>query len=152
MRANYTTLLSFGSGKLTFPVPPCPKGWTLVTSMYPRVLDSGYNMILEENMAAKKAKPAEDIQRRAIRYTPDIGDYAVLCFSDPDSEFQIDSVGIILNESSTGCAVCIPATRRLKEGDRFVVQVGKMNPQSATIVWRKDLDKDVVKIGIKYDK
>ncbi len=101
-------------------------------------------------MAAKKAKT--ELQRRAIRYTPDIGDYAVLCFSEEDAEFSIDAVGIILNESSTGCAVCIPATRHLKEGDSFVVQVGKMHPQSATVIWRKELDKDVVKIGIKYDK
>lgn len=105
-------------------------------------------------MAAKKVREKEktDMQRRALRYSPDIGDYAVLCFSDSDSQFKVDSVGIILNESSSGCAVCIPATRRLKEGDQFVVQVGKMEPQLATVVWRKELDKDVVKIGIKYDK
>ncbi len=103
-------------------------------------------------MAAKKVKGASDVQRRAIRYAPDIGDYAVLCFAESESEFAIDSVGIILNESSTGCAVCIPTTRRLKEGDKFIVQVGKMHPTSATIVWRKELDKDVVKLGIKYDK
>lgn len=109
-------------------------------------------------MAAKKIKEKEkekeknELHRRALRYSPDIGDYAVVCFSDPDSQFRVDSVGIILNESSSGCAICIPATRRLKEGDQFVVQVGKMEPQLATVVWRKELDKDVVKIGIKYDK
>ncbi|OQW53731.1 MAG: hypothetical protein A4S09_06695 [Proteobacteria bacterium SG_bin7] len=108
-------------------------------------------------MAAKKIKEKDQEKvvpppRRALRYSPDIGDYAVLCFSGPDSQFKIDLVGIILNESSSGCAICVPANRRLKEGDEFVVQVGKMNPRPATVVWRKELDKDVVKLGIKYEK
>lgn len=106
--------------------------------------------VLGVKMAAAK-KEKGDSKRRAIRYSPDIGDYAVVCFSGDESEFKVDSVGIIINESATGCAIVVPANRRLKVGDTVVVQVGKMNPVQSTIIWRIDLDKDVVKLGIKYD-
>ncbi len=98
--------------------------------------------------AAKKV----DNKRSSIRFTPDLGDYAALCFRKTSSEFRVDSLGIIINESATGCAIVIPQTKKLQEGDKFVVQVGKLNPCKAVVVWRKEIDKDVVKLGIKYEE
>ncbi len=99
-------------------------------------------------MAPAKKKPSK---RRAIRYNPDQGDYAIVSYKKKPQEFQNDALGIILNESSTGCSVVVPHTPKLQEGDQFVVQIGRLEPLPATVIWRKELDKDVVKLGIRYD-
>jgi len=98
-------------------------------------------------MAKKKATA----KRRNIRFTPDLGDYALISFDSNLDEFEFHVQGLILNESSSGCAVVLATTDGLKEGDECVTQIGRMDPMISTIIWRKDIDPDVIKIGLKYE-
>ncbi len=91
-------------------------------------------------------------KRRSLRFNADLGDYAIICFNKNTSMFQTDAVGIILNESSSGCSLAVPATDKLQKDDIIVVQIGRLEPLPATVMWRKELDKDVVKLGLRYDE
>ena len=102
--------------------------------------------------AAKPKVSQPSDKRRALRYTPDAVDYAILCLNKKIAQFQNDLMGLILNESSTGCSVVIAANDKVQKDDQIVVQVGKLSPLPVTVIWRKELDKDVVKLGLRYDQ
>lgn len=106
-----------------------------------------------QKSTSSKSKVAKNTNKRAsLRYTPDVGDYAIICFNKKVSDFQTDLLGIILNESSTGCSLAIAATDKLQQDDQIVVQIGRLELLPATVIWRKLIDKDVVKLGLRYDQ
>ncbi|MDZ4661015.1 MAG: hypothetical protein SGJ18_05285 [Pseudomonadota bacterium] len=99
---------------------------------------------------SKVSKPSD--KRRSLRYIPDVGDYAIICFNKKISQFQTDVLGIILNESNTGCSIVIAGTNKLQKDDQIVAQIGRLEALHATVIWRKEIDKDVVKLGLRYDE
>lgn len=86
---------------------------------------------------------------RAIRFQPDPLDHALIDFSVGNKEFTPTAVGLILNESYTGCALVIKALT-IEENELIRIQVGRLSPMPAKIVWVKVMDESLLKVGIQF--
>lgn len=87
---------------------------------------------------------------RRIRFQPDPLDHALIDFQNEAGKFSPTAVGLILNESFAGCALVIKTTNLLNKDQELKVQVGKLEPLSAKVVWVKALDESLVKVGINF--
>ncbi|KHD89788.1 MAG: hypothetical protein OM95_01580 [Bdellovibrio sp. ArHS] len=86
---------------------------------------------------------------RAVRFQPDPLDHALIDYLDEDT-FDPTAVGIILNESFTGCALVVKASPDLVQNQTIKVKVGRLDPMSARVVWIEPLDTTLMKIGIEF--
>lgn len=87
---------------------------------------------------------------RAVRFQPDPLDHALVDFKSEREPFQAAAVGMILNESYTGCALVLKTTEAVRPDLIIKVQVGKLSPLMARIVWVKVLDHNLIKAGIQF--
>ena len=87
--------------------------------------------------------------RGTIRFQANPMDYARLDFN-PQGEFAPSTVGLIINESYSGTAVVICGTHTFKTDKVISIQVGHIGPLKAKLVWFKELDDQIHKIGIQY--
>lgn len=87
---------------------------------------------------------------RAIRFQPDPLDHALIDFKN-ESAFHASAVGLILNESYTGCALVIKTTDAVIPNQTVKVKVGRLDPMPAKVIWIKPLlDDSLIKIGIQF--
>lgn len=89
-------------------------------------------------------------QRQAIRFDPDVGAYAEIGYTDQNSQWVVEKVALILNESYTGCGLILVDEGKFQIGTRLLVKVHPLEPLFAEVVWRKPLEEKVVRIGLKY--
>ncbi len=90
--------------------------------------------------------------RQHIRFPPDALSVAHLDLSQDLSAFNPTLVGLIENESYTGCALIIySATVPLME-QSLRIQVGSIGPLKGKFVWLKELDPKIYKVGIQYQE
>jgi|GEM_PF-881127 len=90
-------------------------------------------------------------RRKSVRFPPDPLDYAVLDWSDSkDKQFQPGTVGLLVNESYSGCAVIIVSESKPQDGAKLRIKVGAIGPLGAEIVWIKNLDDTIYKLGIHF--
>lgn len=87
---------------------------------------------------------------RSVRFQPDPLDSALIDFQPDRNPFQPTSVALILNESYTGCALVTKKVVGLKENQWIRVQVGRLAVMDARIVWIKDIDETLAKIGVEF--
>ena len=87
---------------------------------------------------------------RSIRFQPDPLDHALIDFDFDKAEFKPSAVALILNESYTGCALVTKNNYQIISGQKIKVQVGRLGVLPATIVWGKEIEPDLIQIGIQF--
>lgn len=99
-------------------------------------------------MAKKVISAAKEIRPRTFtRFKPDPLTTAVLV---PDINGKISLVTLVLNESATGCALLIHFEQKPKKGQKVVVKVGNLHELTSEVIWAKEIDENIFKIGLKY--
>lgn len=89
--------------------------------------------------------------RKYIRFKPDDLDVAYVMLTAPDAdEFRPDLSALIVDESHKGCSIAILAADHIKEMAILYIKVGKLLPLKAQVVWKKDLDGIIERLGIMY--
>ncbi len=95
-------------------------------------------------MAKKNIKP-----RKSIRFRPDPFTLAYFSFK-PTTPFKADLVALVLNESYTGCSLFFNTENKVKKDQKISIKVGQLAVMQAKIVWIKNLDENLFKVGIKF--
>jgi len=90
--------------------------------------------------------------RRKLRFPPDAG---TIAWIDPvlrktPEEFVPTVPALVIDESGDGCGVTVLYNPHVSEGARLTVQVGELLPVGCEVRWIKDLDEDVLKVGLRY--
>ncbi len=88
--------------------------------------------------------------RHSIRFTPDPLTTALVDLKTA-SEFNPSIVALVLNESFTGCALLLSCDHLLKKDQIVSVKVGLLDPIKAQIIWIKNLEENIFKIGLKFN-
>ncbi len=65
------------------------------------------------------------------------------------NSFKPQYVGIVLNESFTGCALILAIDDELKLKQQIKIKIGNLDPAKASISWIKVIDENILKIGLK---
>jgi len=89
-------------------------------------------------------------KRKHTRFRPDVPSLAWIQFDIRDTSFKADTHAIVYEEAFGGCCLILMAEKALTLGMRWNVKVGDLEPMGAEIVWCKNLDLDVWKIGLKF--
>lgn len=95
----------------------------------------------------------EVLKRRHIRALPDLKDLAFIDFNleHDDKSFEADLSAYIVNESPMG-----GSSLALRKDDRIILnmqllaKVGKLSPLRAEVVWIKELDEELLRVGLKF--
>ena len=92
------------------------------------------------------------VKRRRVRFRPDPLDYCQIdSRAGAPEPFVPDSVAIVVDEEPMGgCGVVMLNTGKLEVGSLCRVKVGRLDPLRAKIVWRKDLEAGIVRIGFEF--
>lgn len=64
--------------------------------------------------------------------------------------FRPQHIGLVLEEAYGGCGLAMGNDSRIQVGDRVRIEVGKLKPMFAEVVWKNDVDHQLMKIGIKF--
>ena len=86
---------------------------------------------------------------RSVRFSPDPLDSVLIDFNFDATPFNPTAVGLIINESYTGCAMVIKEVS-LKAHQNVRVQVGRLGIMGAKIIWAKEIEEGLMKIGIQF--
>ena len=89
-------------------------------------------------------------QRVSMRFQADPLDHAQVDFNDRGPQFNPTTVGLIVNESFSGSGLIVRCDRMLEKEQVIRVQVGQVGPLPARIVWLKELEPKLFKLGIEY--
>lgn len=92
------------------------------------------------------------VKRNAIRFNPDLGTLAQidLELTRDDGSFRPTLLGLVSDESSKGAGIVLLATEKLQEKSECRIQVGRLPPMRAEIRWRRELDLQVVRVGLLF--
>jgi hypothetical protein len=91
------------------------------------------------------AKNGTQPKARSVRFSPDPGTLAEIQFEKQGVLF-----GLVLNESSGGCAVVLMTDQDIPVHSRCRCKVGQLAWTDAEVRWTKVLDKNLVKLGLQY--
>lgn len=94
----------------------------------------------------------EVAKRKHIRALPDMEDFAFIDLKKEHTfeQFEPTLGAFIVNESPLGGgSLVLHKNDAIKEGIEILVKIGKMLPLHANIVWVKNLDEDLIRIGLK---
>ena len=94
-------------------------------------------------------KPAKLRIKRSVRFKSEPMTLGYLDL-DPTRGFNPQFVGIVLNESFTGCALILAIDDELKVKQLIEIKVGNLNPIKASVSWFKILDENILKVGLKF--
>lgn len=89
-----------------------------------------------------------DVKRKHIRFTSDDNPFVALDLSLEDN-FNAEFKGLAINESHKGASVVTHIDKRLVKGIEVRIKVGFQAPLRARIAWRKDLDEEVIRLGLE---
>lgn len=87
---------------------------------------------------------------RSTRFTADPLDVALLQFSSNSENFKAEEVAIILNESFSGTAIVLQTKRKIAPEQVLTAKVGNLAPMSAKVIWVKEIEKDLLKMGLNF--
>lgn len=87
--------------------------------------------------------------RKSVRFSPDALSTALISFKNRVT-FKPELTALILNESFTGCSLLVISDNFIEPNDDMIVKVGEMAPMRARVVWSKNLEENIFKIGIKW--
>jgi hypothetical protein len=90
--------------------------------------------------------------RRFIRFRAAAGTIAQveIKLSEDLRTFQPNHIMIVHEESQKGFGAISLSHRLLKPGTKCRVKVGRLSPRFAEVRWRKDPDKDIMRLGFQY--
>jgi hypothetical protein len=90
--------------------------------------------------------------RRSLRFPPDEGAVAWIDPSVHEDKhaFKPTVAALVIDEALNGCGLITLAQDWLREGAECMVRVGQLAPLRAEIRWVKDLNDDVLKIGVVF--
>ena len=91
------------------------------------------------------------IKRRYTRYQPEPNSIAQLDLKPAPGTFTPTVVGLVLDEAYGGAGVVISTRYGVREGIKIKAKIGDLEPINAEVVWVIRLDKDVAKIGLRFD-
>lgn len=96
--------------------------------------------------------PNEKNKRRSIRFAPDAGTFAKIDLqaSRLDGAFQPSVVALVAEESAKGAGIVVLNIPGLQKGDICRIQVGQLSPLQAEVRWRKEIDPDVIRVGLQF--
>lgn len=90
--------------------------------------------------------------RAGIRFTAEGNEFGYICYNL--DEYKPDVAVFVINESIHGS--CLIVNRKLipphitfKPGMNIIVKVGNLDPVTTIVRWVKNLDEDVVKLGVE---
>lgn len=89
-------------------------------------------------------------KRRFIRFSPELNVTADIDLREYGKDFSADLKALVFSESQGGCGLVVLANDLLEHGMTIRVKIGDLNPIAAQIVWRKDIDSQVILLGLKY--
>jgi hypothetical protein len=87
--------------------------------------------------------------RKSIRFKPDPLTVALLDLKPKAQTFNPSLVGLVINESYSGCAILLATDLKLKKETKVNIKVGNLSPLKAEIVWLKTLEENIHKVGIR---
>lgn len=90
-------------------------------------------------------------KRKNIRFTPDIGDYAVLLVENKKTEKISPHLALLVEESYKGCQIAVNSYLAPKVGSIIRIKVGKIDPCMAEVKWTKKLSSKVTAVGMEYE-
>ena len=105
--------------------------------------------VMTPSKSPSKTAAKSNDTTRGIRFTPDAHTLALLDVNG-GPEFKPTLYGLVLNESYQGCGLVILKEERIRAGAKLRVQVGKLAPMQAEVRWHKEVDDQVVKVGLFY--
>ncbi len=92
---------------------------------------------------------AKAVKRAPIRFKPDPLTVAYIDNGNSRS-FTPQHVALAINESYSGCAVLIATSHEFKKGDKIKIKVGQLSEMKAKVVWCKNLEENIYKMGIQF--
>ena len=91
-----------------------------------------------------------NVRRKYIRAVPDADEYVQIDLN-LDGEFSFDYAALVVEESPLGgCSIVCLNSIPLEVGTQCRMKVGKMSALKSEIVWKRDLDEQVLRCGIKF--
>lgn len=95
--------------------------------------------------------PKDVHKRKHVRFQPDPMDFAQIAIHSLGEPFTPELVALILDEAPLGgCALAILDNPMLTLGSQCLVKVGRMDPVRGEIVWKKEIEHNLMRLGIKY--
>lgn len=92
----------------------------------------------------------EMVNRKGLRFPAETGTLIHIDLHPEVPDFNPGIVGLVIDEAAKGCGAIILTHRQIAEGDFCKVKVGRLAPIKAEIKWIKQLDAQVMKIGLLY--
>lgn len=86
--------------------------------------------------------------RKSTRFQPDPMTIAQLDFAT-GKDFRPTLIGLVINESYTGCAIILVMDEVPKKDLKLKIKVGALSPLKAQIAWIKNLEENIYKVGIR---
>lgn len=84
-----------------------------------------------------------------LRFKPDPLDYAQLDLTSTDGKFRPEMLALINNESFTGAGLVTMSP--LDDKHKLVtVMIGRLGPIKAEVMWQKEIEKGVYRLGLKF--
>ena len=88
--------------------------------------------------------------RKHIRYKPDKLDVALVMYDGNSAGWNPDDVGIIIDESAiSGAQLIMRKSHRLQVSETIKVKLGSLEPMLAEVSWRKEVEGDLCRVGVK---
>lgn len=98
----------------------------------------------------KKKLPDPENKREHIRYVCAPNTMARLDLKIESETFTPMILGIVLNESASGCGLVVPLIETFKIGMQLRIQVGEQEPKKVQVKWIFPIDTQVMRIGLMY--
>ena len=99
---------------------------------------------------AKSTKSSYQSKRKYPRYKPETDTFVTIETKGGGKAYTPNTGGLVFSESYGGCGIVLLATNELQTGDICMAKIGPLHPMRAQVVWRTQLDNNVIKIGIKF--
>jgi len=91
------------------------------------------------------------LQSRPVRFSPDPLDHALIAFDALAGAFRPELLALIYDEAPlNGCGLVLLDHPRLVENALCVVKVGRMDPVAAQVVWKREIQRHLVQVGLQY--
>ncbi len=100
---------------------------------------------------AKKTPSEKFLKPRLFtRFRPDPLTVAFLSLGN-SSTFEPELVAVVINEAYAGCSLLLNSDETFKKDQKVQIKVGQLAVMKGKIVWFKNLEESIYKIGIKFN-
>ena len=94
---------------------------------------------------------SESYNRRNLRYKPDKLQSAQIMFDGHSTNWEPDDVALIIDESAvSGCQLVLRFTQLCTAGSRVRIKLGPLDPLLGEVVWRREIDADLFRVGVRF--